>query len=116
MTNSAPPYNVVLGTDANRDGDNNDRPEGVGYNSARGDRFFQTDLRLSKRFGIRDGRVNAEVLFEMFNLFNTVNFNNFQGNMSAAAGVTATGIPTGFGRPRQAFDPYQGQLGFKLTF
>lgn len=116
MTNSAPPYNIILGTDTNRDGDNNDRPEGVGYNAARGDRFFQTDLRLSKRFGIRDGRVNAEVLFEMFNLFNTVNFNNFQGNMSAAAGVTSKGIPTGYGRPRQAFDPYQGQLGFKLTF
>jgi len=30
--------------------------------------------------------------------------------------VTGTGIPTGFGRPRQAFDPFQAQLGLKLTF
>ncbi len=72
-------------------------------------------MRLSKKFkfGARSG---AEVLWEMFNVFNTVNFNNYQGNQSAAPGVTGTGIPTGFGRPRQAFDPFQGQLGFKLTF
>lgn len=112
--NSAPPYNITTGTDVNRDGDNNDRPAGVVFNSGRGDGFFQTDLRLSKRFDL--GRVRAEVLWEMFNLFNTVNFTNYQGNQSAQPGVTATGIPTGFGRPRQAFDSFQAQLGLKLTF
>ena len=112
--NSAPPFNITLGTDANRDGDNNDRPAGVGYNEGRGDRFFQADIRTSKKVTI--GRVSGEILWEMFNVFNTVNFNNFNGNQSAAAGVTANGIPTGFGRPRQAFDPFQAQLGFKLTF
>jgi hypothetical protein len=56
------------------------------------------------------------VLWEMFNVFNTVNFTNYQGNQSAAPGFTATGIPTGYGQPRQAFDPFQGQLGFKLIF
>ena len=110
--NSAPPYNITLGTDANRDGDNFDRPEGVGYNDGRGDGFFQTDLRLSKK--VTFGRFTGEVLWEMFNLFNTVNFNNYNGNMSSAQGVTAIGRPTGFGQPRQAFDPFQAQLGFKL--
>lgn len=114
-TNSAPPYNTTTGTDVNRDGDNNDRLPGVGYNEGRGDPFFQADVRVSKRFRFRGG-AQAEVLWEMFNLFNTVNFNNYQGNQSAQAGVTATGIPTGFGRPRQAFDAFQGQLGLKLTF
>ena len=71
-------------------------------------------MRLSKKFDF--GRTRAEVLWEMFNLFNTVNFTNYQGNQSAQQGVTGTGIPTGFGRPRQAFDPFQAQLGFKLTF
>lgn len=113
--NSAPPYNIVLGTDTNRDGDNNDRPTGVDYNSARGDSFFQTDMRISKKFTFRD-RVTGEILWEMFNLFNTVNFTNFQGNQSAAPGQTSNGIPTGFGRPRQAFDPFQAQLGLKLIF
>lgn len=112
--NSAPPFNITTGTDVNRDGDNNDRPAGTGFNAGRGDRFFQADIRTSKRVTI--GRVSGEILWEMFNLFNTVNFNNFQGNQSSAAGVTAIGIPTGFGRPRQAFDPFQAQLGFKLTF
>jgi hypothetical protein len=113
--NSAPPYNITTGTDANRDGVNNDRPEGVGFNSARGDAFFTTDLRLSKRFNLGHG-ASGEVLWEMFNVFNTVNFTNYQGNQSSAPGFTATGIPTGFGQPRQAFDPFQGQLGFKLIF
>jgi hypothetical protein len=112
--NSAPPFNITTGTDVNRDGDNNDRPAGVGYNEGRGDRFFQADLRTSKKITI--GRVSGEILWEMFNVFNTVNFNNFNGNQSAAAGVTANGIPTGFGQARQAFDPFQAQLGFKLTF
>jgi hypothetical protein len=112
--NSAPPYNITTGTDVNRDGDNNDRPTGVGYNEGRGDRFFQMDLRTSKRITI--GRVSGEILWEMFNVFNTVNFNNYNGNQSTAPGVTSTGIPTGFGRPRQAFDPFQAQIGFKLTF
>ena len=112
--NSAPPFNITTGTDVNRDGDNNDRPAGVTYNAGRGDRFFQADIRTSKKVTI--GRVSGEILWEMFNVFNTVNFNNFNGNQSAAAGVTANGIPTGFGRPRQAFDPFQAQLGFKMTF
>jgi Carboxypeptidase regulatory-like domain/TonB dependent receptor len=112
--NSAPPYNITTGTDANRDGDNNDRPAGAGFNAGRGDRFVQADLRLSKKFAL--GRARAEVLWEMFNVFNSVNFTNYQGNQSSQPGVTGTGIPTGFGRPRQAFDPFQAQLGFKLTF
>jgi len=112
--NSAPPYNITLGTDANRDGDNNDRPAGVGFNAGRGDAFFQADIRTSKK--VRFGRVSGEILWEMFNVFNTVNLNNFNGNQSSAAGQTATGRPTGFGQARQAFDPFQAQLGFKLTF
>ena len=112
--NSAPPYNITLGTDTNRDGDNNDRPVGVDYNTGRGDRYFQADLRLSKKITV--GRVSAELLGEMYNLFNTVNFNNYQGNRSSAAGVTSTGIATGFGRPRQAFDAFQAQFGVKLTY
>ena len=111
---SAPPFNITLGSDANRDGDNNDRPADVGFNAGRGDRYFTADLRLSKKFDLRKAR--GEVLWEMFNLFNTVNFNNYQGNQSAAPGTTATGIPTGFGRPRQAYDAFQAQLGLKLTF
>ena len=41
-------------------------------------RFFQTDLRLSKKVTFR--RFTGEVLWEMFNVFNTVNLNNYQNN------------------------------------
>ncbi|HXG89148.1 MAG TPA: carboxypeptidase regulatory-like domain-containing protein [Vicinamibacterales bacterium] len=112
--NTAPPYNVTTGTDANRDGVNNDRPAGEGFNSARGDSYFQTDMRVSKKLTL--GRITGELLWEMFNVFNTVNFNNYQGNQLSTPGVTSIGIPTGFGQPRQAFDAFQGQLGLKLTF
>ncbi len=113
--NTAPPYNIITGTDLNRDGDNNDRPAGVAFDAGRGDRYFQTDVRVSKK--VRFGKAaSAEVLWEMFNLFNTVNFNNYQNNQSATPGFTSTRIPTGFGQPRQAFDAFQGQLGVKLTF
>ena len=70
---------------------------------------------MSKKFNLGRG-ATGEVLWEMFNVFNTVNFTNYQGNQSSAPGFTATGIPTGFSQPRQAFDPFQGQLGFKLIF
>jgi hypothetical protein len=113
--NSAPPYNIITGTDLNRDGDNNDRPAGTGFDAGRGNSYFQADMRVSKKF--RFGKTsNAEILWEMFNLFNTVNFNNYQGNRASTPGLTATGIPTGFGQPRQAFDAFQGQLGVKFTF
>ncbi len=112
--NSAPPYNVTTGSDANRDGVNNDRPDGEPFNGARGDAYFQTDVRVSKKLTF--ARFTGEVLWEMFNVFNTVNFNNYNGNRASLPGVTGTGIPTGFGQPRQAFDAFQGQLGFKLTF
>ena len=38
--NSAPPYNITTGVDANRDASNNDRPAGVGFNAGRGDKVL----------------------------------------------------------------------------
>ena len=47
-----------------------------------------------------------EVLWEMFNVFNTVNFGNYDSNMRS----------TRFGQPRFAAAPFQGQLGLRLDF
>ena len=47
-----------------------------------------------------------EVLWEMFNLFNTVNFGNYDNNMRS----------TRFGQPRFAAAPFQGQLGLRFDF
>lgn len=48
---SAAPYNVITGFDANGDTVVNDRPEGVGRNSARGSATWNLNTRVSKAFG-----------------------------------------------------------------
>lgn len=54
---SAPPYTITTGFDANGDTIFTDRPEGVGRNSARADGLLDINLRLSWRvgFGQRSG-------------------------------------------------------------
>lgn len=104
--NSAPPYNITTGLDDNRDLVVNDRPAGTKYNAGRADRFFNLDVRISKKFNFNE-KSHMEVMWEMFNTFNTVNFfSNYVGNMRAA----------NFGKPGGAFDPFQGQLGLRFTF
>jgi hypothetical protein len=49
--NSATPYNVTTGFDDNGDTVSNDRPEGVGRNSARGAAHWDVGTRLSWGFG-----------------------------------------------------------------
>jgi hypothetical protein len=48
---SAAPYNVITGFDANRDTVVNDRPESTGRNAARGSASWNLNARLSKSFG-----------------------------------------------------------------
>jgi hypothetical protein len=106
--NSAPPYNVITGTDDNKDRDVNDRPivNGVMVTpySARGDGVVRTDLRLSKRLSMHAAKL--EVLWEMNNLFNTANYGVYQSNM----------LSVNFGRPTFAMTPFQGQLGIRVDF
>lgn len=53
---SAPPYTITTGSDDNRDGVSNDRPEGVGRNTERGAIRFDTNLRISRNFGFGGSR------------------------------------------------------------
>ena len=56
--NSAAPYNITTGRDNNLDGVINDRPDGVGRNSARGAGYWDMSMRLSRSFsfgGVRGG-------------------------------------------------------------
>ena len=105
---SAPPYNIITGTDDNRDRNVNDRPIVNGVmlapNAGRGDRYLDTDLRIGKV--LRAGGRRVELMFEMFNLFNTVNYGNYIGNQKAV----------NFGQPTVALAPFQGQLGVRLDF
>ena len=103
--NSAAPYNHTTGRDDNLDFVSNDRPPGVRFNDLRGDPFFSTDLRVSKKFFL-DETKNVEVIWEMFNLFNTANLTDFNGNERAVT----------FRQARAALPPFQGQFGLRFTF
>jgi hypothetical protein len=100
---SALPYTITTGK-LNIDGYNNDRPPGVGRNSARGADFRQVDARLSKAFHARGHRVEA--LVEAFNVVNRANWTNYDGNQASLT----------FGRPTAALPAREVQLGARVTF
>jgi hypothetical protein len=104
------PFNVLLGSDRNFDGNNNDRPIGVGRNTGRGFDFASLDLRVSRRFRLTE-RVDLQLLAEGFNVLNRANFG--VPNNTFGAGVNPS--PT-FGQPTAAFDPRQFQFGMKVSF
>ncbi|HZM95488.1 MAG TPA: TonB-dependent receptor [Vicinamibacterales bacterium] len=56
---SATPYTITTGRDDNRDGLSNDRPEGVGRNTARGTAAFTTNLRVSRAFALGGERTGG---------------------------------------------------------
>jgi hypothetical protein len=82
--NSAPPYNITLGTDANQAATTTT----VGITPA-ARRSQTTSARRDP-----SGRVSGEVR-KVFNVFSTLNLNNFNGNQSSAAGRRRP-APTGF--------------------
>ncbi|HEY8559844.1 MAG TPA: TonB-dependent receptor [Pyrinomonadaceae bacterium] len=72
---SGRPFNLLIGFDTNNDSRlYNDRPAGVGRNTGRGEPYYSFDMRLARRFFVKEQRF-LELTFEAFNLFNHVNFN-----------------------------------------
>ncbi len=106
---SALPYTITTGNDRNNDTNVNDRPAGVGRNTARAWSAASVDLRVSRLFRI--GRARTEVLAEAFNLLNRTNLQLPNG----VWGTGATPLPA-FGTPTAAGDPRQVQLGLRVTF
>src|SRR5207247_1919542 len=106
--NTAPPFDKVNGKANNNTTATNARDPGVPYNSQRGDSYNSFDLRTSKKFVFKESK-NIEVLWEMFNVFNTQNL--IQYNSRADPSNLAT-----FGQPTSALDAFQGQFGLKFTF
>jgi hypothetical protein len=52
LAQSATPYTITTGRDNNRDGVVNDRPEGVGRNTARGQATWTVNVNLNKQFAL----------------------------------------------------------------
>ncbi len=103
------PFNVQLGADRNNDTTNNDRPAGVGRNSARQPASSTFDVRLSRAFTFGGQRLEAMV--EAFNLFDHVNV--VQVNNTFGPGPSA--LPT-FAQPTAVGDARQIQLGVRWSF
>jgi hypothetical protein len=107
--NTGRPYNITTGFDDNNDSSITDRPAGVPRNSGRGPDFATFDLRMSRSFSFsRQGSdrqlLGFEIAADAINLFNRVNFSDFNGIQTSPF----------FGRANAAHNPRQ--ISLQLTF
>jgi hypothetical protein len=128
---SGVPYNMTTGLDDNDDGVFNDRPEGVGRNSLRGDATWGLNLNLSRRFtlgasaatrqaaqqggfggpggrgqGGPGGGRSVELFVQAQNVLNRVTYTGYTGNLSSPFFGTATSV----GAPRDV------NVGLRFNF
>lgn len=137
IAQSGRPFNLLLGFDSNGDGrSQSDRPGAAGRNTGRGEAFYSFDMRIARRFFVKESRF-LELTFEAFNLFNRTNFlgiNNVLGGACIASGVpvpctTGTTPLTDFNlsgssdrKPTEALgftsaaDPRQLQFGIRFNW
>ncbi|HET7694720.1 MAG TPA: carboxypeptidase regulatory-like domain-containing protein [Vicinamibacterales bacterium] len=97
--------------------------------ACRGPGLFQTDLAFYKTMRA-PGRVQVQLRFEIFNVFNRTNFlsqglNNTMnpvsvtfntGNAQTATSITGYTLPGNFGQATRTRDPRQAQFGLKISF
>jgi len=87
----------------------------AGFDSLRGDPFFELDTKLAKNIKIGE-RLNVQVIAQAFNLTNRANYgNNFGNNISSP---DTFGHPVGFFAPNATFIPRSiwSEFGVHLTF
>ncbi len=90
---SGRPFNLLIGTDTNNDSRlYNDRPALAGRNTGRGEAFYNFDMRLARRFFVKEQRF-LELTFEVFNLFNTVNYNGINNVVGTSCVANFTSNP-----------------------
>jgi outer membrane receptor protein involved in Fe transport len=86
----------------------------VGYDTLRGDPFFDLDMRVAKNIRVREGW-NLQLIFQAFNLTNKTNYgSNFHNTNTAGSFLT----PEGFINPSSSFTPraFVGEFGARFTF
>jgi outer membrane receptor protein involved in Fe transport len=113
---SGQPFNIFAGSDANRDGNPlSDRPGNLGRDTLQGPGYASLDMRVARAFRIRE-RMRLELSGDMFNVFNRDNIKD----LNTLYGGTDISLPPnpvlGFKTPRDAYNPFQFQYGFKLNF
>jgi len=86
----------------------------VGYDTVRGDPFFQMDMRIAKNIRVREGW-NLQLIFQAFDLTNKTNFgSNFHNTNTSGSFMK----PEGFINPSSSFTPraFVGEFGARFTF
>lgn len=114
---SGQPWNRVLGWDDNSDGEFTDRGEGVARNDQDGPRFSQLSLRLTKGFTFGQGEL--ELMLEIFNLFDTTNYDvsSVVNTEYALDSTTGQMVPNPeFGTYTATLSPREIQLGLRYSF
>jgi outer membrane receptor protein involved in Fe transport len=86
----------------------------VGYDTVRGDPYFNLDMRVAKNIRVREGW-NLQLIFQGFNITNRTNYgSNFHNTNTAGTFLT----PEGFINPSSSFTPraFVGEFGARFTF
>jgi hypothetical protein len=124
---SARPFTLFVGFDANNDGNPvTDRVGNSPRNSYRGDNLATVDLRLSRAVHLGEQKV-LNLSVDGFNIFNHANIDEVFSVYGAPDFVPGLTVPRHFGdggigpsgavgAPRTAFNTRQFQLGAKFTF
>jgi hypothetical protein len=105
--NTPRPYEIYDSSDPNDDGID-DLPSYIPHRMyGRGeDNFYQLDFRVSK-FIKFSSRMDLELMAEVFNALNTVNFRGYQGDVD---------IPGTVGLPTYTTMPLEAQFGVRFRF
>jgi hypothetical protein len=112
------PVNVRSNQDLNKDTISSDRPNGVGRNSLTLPARKNVDFRYTRAFALR-GSSRVEVLAELKNIFNTVQWAGVNSVVTTdALGNPLATIPSSGGDfpATSGYEQRQFQLGFKFLF
>jgi hypothetical protein len=112
------PVNLRSTSDLNFDSVLADRPVGVSRNSMNLPARYNVDLRLSRQVPV--GRARGEVIAELKNMFNTVQWSGVTSTIvTTPQGVPVAGIlPASADQlaPTGGYEQRQFQLGFRVSF
>ena len=117
---SGVPINIRANAELNNDGIASDRPSGVARNSLNLPARKNVDLRLSRQVGFGGAR-KFELLAEVKNIFNTVQWSGVTGNtvaVVAATGLPVNPLPTKGDQltPTGGYEQRQLQIGLRFMF
>ena len=112
------PVNLRSNLELNNDGTASDRPLDVPRNSLSLPARKNVDFRYSRKVGL-SGRMAAEVITEVKNIFNTVQVSSVNATVTTnAQGVPTAALPTSGDQltPTGGYEQRQLQIGFKFIF